>query len=164
MTVELQRVRLPDGRVVDDYHRILLPDYSVMYVETEDGRVVVERQYKHGVGDVTLTLPAGLLKAGEDPLEGARRELLEETGYEASNWGCLGQFVQNSNYGGSRAHVYRATGARRVAEPDAGDLEHIEIVLMTRHELFQALRANRVQVTSFAATIALATHPEIRFA
>ena len=132
MTVELHTVRLPDGRIVEDYHRIVLPDYSVMYVETSDGRVVVERQYKHGVGHATLTLPAGLISPGEEPVVGARRELLEETGYEADGWESLGTFVQNSNYAGSRAHVFRARNARRVAEPDSGDLEHIEIVLMTQ--------------------------------
>src|SRR5262245_60957605 len=103
ITVELQQIRLPDGRLIDDYHRSLLPDYAVMFVETADGHVVVEKQYKHGVGAVTLTLPAGLMKPEEDPLLAAKRELLEETGYEASEWRCLGQFVQNSNYAGSRA-------------------------------------------------------------
>lgn len=161
ITVERQRIRLPEGKIVEDYHQVLLPDYCVMYVETPEGLILVERQYKHGVGDITLTLPAGLIKPDEDPLLAAKRELLEETGFEATDWRPMGKFVQNANYGGSRAHLYAAKNARKVAEADSGDLEHIELVLMPRAEVFAALRENRFQVTSFAATIALATHPEL---
>lgn len=159
ISLELQQIRLPDGRMVDDYHRIILPDYSVMFVETEDGRVVVERQYKHGVGAVTLTLPGGLVSPGEDPLIGAQRELLEETGYEAEHWRSLGSYVQNSNYAGSRGHLYAARNARWVREPNSGDLENIEILLLSREELLAAVQRNEVEVTSFVAAIALATHP-----
>lgn len=161
ISLELQQVRLPDGRLVDDYHRIVLPDYSVMFIETDDGRIVVERQYKHGVGAVTLTLPGGLVAAGEDPLVGAQRELLEETGYVAEDWRSLGSYVQNSNYAGSRGHLYAAKRARRVCEPQSGDLENIEILLMTRADLLAAVRRNEIQVTSFVAAIALATHSDI---
>ncbi len=157
--VERQRIRLPDGRVIDDYHQLLLPDYAIVFAETDDGRVIMQRQYKHGVGGVTLTLPGGLLRPGEDALLGAQRELLEETGYEAPDWRSLGQFVQNSNYGGSRGHLFAARAARWVVAPDAGDLEEIEVVMMSRAEVVAALGRNEIQVSSFAAAIAMATHP-----
>jgi ADP-ribose pyrophosphatase len=154
-----QEIELPNGKKVNDYHRIVLPDFAVMYVETGAGEVIVERQYKHGVGKVTLTLPAGLLNKGENPMEAAQRELLEETGYEAEGWEFLGSFVQNSNYGGSKAHMYRARNARRVAKPNSGDLEEMEILLMKPEAVMAALRKNEFHVAIFAATIAMATHP-----
>lgn len=157
--LSLQEVRLPDGRVVRDYHQIALPEYSVVFAETEDGRVLIERQYKHGIGEVTLMLPAGLIEPDEDPCQGAQREMLEETGYVADDWKPLGRFVPNSNYGCGRAHLFHARGARRVAEPNAGDLEEMEILLLTRDELFRAVREGRVHATAIAAAIALATHP-----
>lgn len=159
ITLSLQQVRLPDGRIVSDYHRVQMPDFTVVFVETDEGKVIVERQYKHGIGQVTLMLPAGLIEKEEDPLQAAQRELLEETGYMASEWKPLGSFVPNSNYGCGKAHLYQARDARRVAEPDAGDLEDIEIVLMTRHELLQALGGGLVHAMSVAAAIALATNP-----
>ncbi len=159
--VERQRILLPDGRVVDDYHQLLLPDYAIVYAETADGQVIMQRQYKHGVGKVTLTLPGGLIRKGEDVLLGAQRELLEETGYEAPDWRFLGQFVQNSNYGGSRGHLYAARNARWVVAADPGDLEEIEVVMMSRAEVLAALACNEIEVSSFAAAIAMATHPAL---
>jgi len=74
-------VRLPDGREVRDYLRLEMPSYVVMAAFTPDGRMLCERHYKHGIGRVTLTLPAGTLEENEPPADCARRELLEETGY-----------------------------------------------------------------------------------
>jgi ADP-ribose diphosphatase len=161
VTVSLQAVRLPDGKVVNDYHRVEMPEYTVVFAETEDGHIVAERQYKHGIGSVTLTLPAGLVEAGEAPLSAAQRELLEETGYRASAWKHLGSFVPNSNYGCGKAHLYHARRARRVTEPNAGDLEEIEIVLLTPEALLKALRAGQVHSLGTATAIALATNPHL---
>ena len=79
--LSVQKVRLPDGRVIDDYHQVDFPDYAVVFAQTRSGEVVVERLYKHGVGRECLALPSGLLEPGEEPIDAARRELLEETGY-----------------------------------------------------------------------------------
>jgi ADP-ribose pyrophosphatase len=130
-----ERVRLPDGRIVEDYHRIMIADCVIVYAETDDGLVVVERQYKHGAQNVGLSLPAGAIDEGEDPLLAAKRELLEETGYEARDWSFAGRYAVNGNYGCGFAHMYLATGARLVATPNSGDLEHIEIELLDKKRL-----------------------------
>ncbi len=159
LAVSVQTVRLPDGRVVDDYHHVDMPDYAIVYAETSNGSVLVERQYKHGIGKVTLALPAGLIKAGESPLRAAQRELREETGYEAGDWRSMGSFVPNSNYGCGRAHLFRAASARCVTDPNAGDLEDIEIIRMSPADLLQAVRTGEVGSVSMVAAIAMATHP-----
>src|SRR5690349_11737798 len=76
--VEVHEVQLPDGRVIRDFHRVTMVEYSVAVAQTGDGRFVFERQYKHGIGEVTLTFPAGAIARGESPLAAAQRELLEE--------------------------------------------------------------------------------------
>ena len=101
-----QQVRLPDGRLVDDYYQIKLIDYAAVFARTVDGLVVLERQYKHGIRKVSLTLPGGAINEGEDPLAAARRELLEETGYVADDWRSLGAYVASANYGCGKAHVF----------------------------------------------------------
>jgi ADP-ribose pyrophosphatase len=161
VTLSLQQVRLPDGHVVLDYHQLQLPEYTVIFAETTDGRVIVERQYKHGVGAVTLMLPAGLVESGEAPLTAAQRELLEETGYTAEGWVSLGSFVPNANYGCGKAHFFRAHHARRVAKPASGDLEEMEILLMPVSELIDALARGQIHVTSVAAAIAMASNPRL---
>ena len=86
--VACETVRLPDGRVVEDYHRVVLPDYAVGVPILEDGRILTQWQYKHGAGCVSLTFPAGHIEAGEAPEAAIRREVLEETGHAAA--GAIG--------------------------------------------------------------------------
>ncbi len=156
-----QKVRLPNGRVVDDYHQIRLTDFVMVVASTPDGRVLIERQYKHGIGEVTLVVPAGTLSPGEEPLAAAQRELLEETGYTAEDWRLVGSFVTHGNYGCAKAHVFVAQRAQAVARPDSGDLEDMEILLLRPEELYEALRSGRVHSLSAAAAIALATHSDL---
>ena len=157
--ISVQQVRLPDGRVVDDYYQIRLPEYALIFAQTTDGRVIVERQYKHGVGKVCLVLPAGTIEEGEDPLAGAQRELLEETGYTSDDWQLLGSFVAHGSYGCGKAHLFVVRNAQQVAEPDSGDLEDMEIVLMKGEEIVAAVRNGDVDLLGTVAAIALATNP-----
>ena len=149
-------VQLPDGRVVEGFYTLDMPDYVVVVALTPAEQVVVERNYKHGPRRVCLNLPAGYLEPGEEPLAAARRELLEETGYVAEEWVLLGSFVNDGNRGGGTGFLFLARHARRVAEPNAGDLEEMVIGLMPLDELTQAAHRGEVAVLSIAAAIGLA--------
>jgi ADP-ribose pyrophosphatase len=149
-------VRLPDGRVVEGFFTIDMPDYGVVVALTPDGRVVVGRNYKHGPRRVCLNLPAGYVEQDEDPLAAARRELLEETGYVAQEWVSLGSFTNDGNRGCGAGHLFLARQAQKVAEPDAGDLEEMEIGLMGLDEVIEAVRRGDVAVLSVATAIGLA--------
>lgn len=155
LRVYSEKVRLPTGQEIDDFHRVELLDYSLMIVEREDGRFIMIRQYKHGLRTVSLTPPAGGLNAGEDPLEAAKRELMEETGHEAKNWTRLVSMVAHANQRCCTGHVFHATGARQVAEPNSGDLEEQELVYLTREELVAAIRSGEIVSASALASISL---------
>lgn len=136
--VSTQTVRLPDGRIVEDYLQFALPNFAVMVAQIADGRIICERSYKHGARRLLLTLPGGMVEPGETALAGAQRELLEETGYVSDEWRFLGQRVMNANAGGNAANIFVARNCRQVAEPNPGDLEEITIELMTPGELLEA--------------------------
>jgi ADP-ribose pyrophosphatase len=155
-----QTVELPDGRIVDDYHKIQLPDFVAIVAQTPDGKILVERQYKHGIGHVTLTVPAGAASPGEDALATAKRELMEETGYASDEWQWLGRFPANGSYGCGAMNLCVARNVRKVSEPKSGDLEEMEILLMSADELFAAIREGKMSALGSVTAIALAAHPK----
>jgi ADP-ribose pyrophosphatase len=156
-------VELHDGRVVDSFYQVVMRDFVIVYVTDGEGRTVMLRHYRHGPRRVVLSLPGGLMEAGEDPLETGRRELLEETGHEASAWRLLGRYTMNSNYGCGTCHAYLASAARRVAKPDSGDLEEAVVELVDRPSLLAALGRGEVAMMSHAGIIAMALATESGF-
>ncbi len=156
--VDAQRVRTPDGRVVDPFHRVEMPDFALVVASAPDGRIAMLRQYRHGTGRVGLHVPGGFLKKGEAPRTAAKRELMEETGCVATGWRSLGRHVCNANLGCGCAHLFAARGAREVAAPDSGDLEEQELVWLTRAEAARALARGAVDSLASAAALALALH------
>ena len=155
MRISVQDINLPDGRLIENFGKIQLPDYISVFAQTPDGRVLVERQYKHGVGFVSMNVPAGMVEPGEDPLKAAQRELKEETGYVCDQWTSLGSFVGNGNYGCGKGHFFLAQNAVKVTDPDSGDLEEMEILLLTIEELLQALSSKKIAATGAVAAISL---------
>lgn len=156
--LSVQKIRLPDGRIIDNYHKVEFPEYAVVFAITCSGEVITEWLYKHGVGKTCLSLPSGLLDPEEKPLDAAKRELLEETGYTATQWSHLGSFVMNGNYGCGKAHLFIAKDASRVTNPDHGDLEEIRVQTVSRVSLLESLQNGEISLIGTAAAIALAVH------
>jgi len=156
LSVESQRVALPDGREIEPYFRINLRSWVVMIAVTEDRNVVIGRQYRHGYERISLMLPGGLLEPGEDYLVAAKRELLEETGYASDEWEDLGRYVPNSSYRCGEAHLFLAKSAKKVAEPESDDLEETEWLLLPLDQLVKDLGNGDVISMSTVAALCMA--------
>ena len=164
LKVNVETVELPDGRIVKDYYQFDMPSFACIFAETEDGQAIVYRQYRHGPRRVNLTFPGGHLSPGEDPLEAARRELLEETGFVSDDWTALGGYTVNANQGGAVSHMFHATGCRRVADPLSDDLEETEILFMTREELLAAVGHGEIALLTQVALVSMVWQADIRAA
>ena len=140
-----EKIRLPDGKVVPEYYEIEMPHYTAVFAVTEEQKIMVLRCYRHAIGEVTLTMPGGMIEEEESPLEGIQREFLEETGYIAKEWKELGKFIGNSTRGCGTYHLFFATGAYSVQEPDSGDLEELELLLWKQQEVELAIDDGRTQ-------------------
>ena len=119
-------VRLPSGRTA---RREVVEHVGAVAIvaRTEDGRVVLVRQWRHAVGRALWEIPAGTRDRDEDAEATARRELLEETGYAASGWRELGHGPVSPGYSSEVLRFYEATGLTAgVATPDADELLDVE--------------------------------------
>ena len=156
LAVEAHTVELPSGETIEDWPWVIAPDYANVAAFTSDGAFLCFRQVKYAVEGTSLAPVGGYLEPGEDPLAAAQRELLEETGYVASEWVSLGRYPVDGNRGLGVAHLYLARGARRVQEPDADDLEEQELLTLSRRELERALDTGAFKLLPWAAAVALA--------
>lgn len=157
-TVSIQRIKLPDGRIVKDYYQIWMPESAIIIARTAADKVVLCRQYRHGIGAVSLVAPAGTGEPGETTLQTAKRELLEETGYSGGKWRFLGDFALHANYGSGTVAVFLADGVKRTAEPVSDDLERTEVVLKSRREIAGAVKSREMVSMGTIASLSLAKY------
>ena len=136
---------MPGGKIVSDYHQIHMPDYTAVFAVTHDQKIMVMRCYRRAVGEVTLTMPGGMVEVEEDPIAGIKRELLEETGYIAHEWQSLGTFLGNSTRGCGTYHLFFARGAHQIQPPDSGDLEEMELLLWKKSDVESAIEKGEVK-------------------
>lgn len=154
--VTRETVELPSGRIVDDFYRVVFQDYALVVPVTPAKEIVMIRGYKHGLGRISLSLPAGFIEKGESPLATGQRELREETGYAAAAWTPLGTFVTDGNRQGATAHVFLATGARPSVAPVKDDMEDVEVVLLKPEAFGDAVARGEIALFGAAGAVALA--------
>lgn len=135
-------VQLPDGGTATREY-ILHPGAVAIIPVLDDGRLVLERQYRHAVGRVMIEFPAGKLDAGEDRLECARRELLEETGYSAREWAHAGELHPVISYSTEFIDIWFARGLT-LGERRLDEGEFLDVFTATLEELQEWCRTGQV--------------------
>lgn len=156
ISIEMQQVHLPDGRVIPDWPIVHTRNYVNAVVLNETGQIMILEGYKHGLGRSSWQAPGGYLEEGEEPLAAIRRELLEETGYASEEWQSLGSFVVDANRHVGVGHFFLARDAGQVAAPNHNDLEGFEVRWVSPEEARSALLDGRVGIVSYAANLAIA--------
>ena len=151
LDVRRDTVALPDGRrTIREY--IVHPGAVLIVALADDGRLVVERQYRYPMARVMLEFPAGKLDAGEPPFACAVRELAEETGYRAAEWARAGILHNAIAYSTEGIEVWFARGlVPGEARLDEGEL--LDVVLASPDELLRA--AGRGELTDAKTLIGL---------
>lgn len=153
LTARRDRLELPDGRIMEEYYVLEYPDWVNVIAITKDGSFVMERQYRHGLGVYSTELPCGVMEKGEDPLEAAKRELLEETGYSGGKWSKLMALSPNPGSMNNLSHCYLATGVEKTAEQSLDENEELEVMLMSESEVRSLLENGGICQALMVATL-----------
>lgn len=123
-------VRLPDGNESGREY-IVHPGAVVILAVLDNGNLLFERQYRYPLRQVFLELPAGKIDPGEAIIDTAKRELLEETGYTASDWEHLGVMHPCIGYSDERIEIFLARGLRLAGEKNLDHNEFLDVLEMS---------------------------------
>lgn len=141
LKIRRDTVTMPNS-VSYDHFVVVTHDTSVVIcAQTVDGLWVLTEEYRHPTGRYILGLPGGYLEKGEDPSLGGRRELQEETGYDAELITYLGAAYPYAGVSGQKAHFILATNAYQRSIPTPEPTELLRTVLMSTEEIHAHIRA-----------------------
>ena len=112
--VRKDAVELPNGQHIDDFYAITINEAAAIVALDDYGNIILKKEYRHCYGRDLIEIPAGGFERGEEGLEVAKRELLEETGYVSDDWQFIGKTVESSAKLTNYMHIYFADHCRKV--------------------------------------------------
>jgi ADP-ribose pyrophosphatase len=143
-TVRKDICELPNGKKHSAYYILEYPDWATAFALTEDNKVVMVRQYRHGLGVVSTELPGGVIDEGENAAQAIARELMEETGYEFESIEEMGKVAPNPATSNNYMHMFLAKGGRKVADQKLDATEDVEVLIHSVDEVKQLIRENKI--------------------
>ena len=125
-----------NGKTIDPYYVYEFPTWVTAFALTKDGKVIMEKQYRHGLQEIAWEIPGGCVDDTDASLEDAvKRELLEETGYAFDEFIYLGSTCANPSTNNNLMHMYLATGGEKIANQSLDPNEEIEVKLFSMEEM-----------------------------
>ena len=153
LTARRDVVELPNGQIHNEYYVLEYPTWVNIIAITEEGKYVMVRQYRHGLGDIFTELCAGVVEDGENPLDGARRELEEGTGYTGGRWSLQCVLCPNPSSNNNFNYCFLAEGVRKTSGQHLDRTEDIEVILLDREEVWQLLVGDEIKQALMAAPL-----------
>lgn len=141
------------SKVHPEYYVLEYPSWVNTIAIDREGRFIMVRQYRHGLGEILTELCAGVVENGEDPLDAARRELAEETGYGGGTWSRLMVIAANPGSQNNLTYCFLAEDVELLGDQHLDETEDIEVVVLSRDEVFEMLRNDRIRQALMAAPL-----------
>ena len=146
-------VLLPNGTIHNEFYKLHYPPVACIVAETKDGKLIIERQYRHAVGKVLTEIPAGCVEEGEEPLTAAKRELLEETGFGGGEWTHLVTEYAQAGVQDNMMYGFYAKGVEISSKQNLDETEDINIYLVDKEEVLRMLMNNEIQQAPITSTL-----------
>ena len=153
LTARRDVAQLPDGRINHEYYVLEYPDWVNIIAITRDGKMVLERQYRHALGNTCYELPCGVIEKGETPLEAAKRELLEETGFAGGEWKEWMTLSPNPATSTNLAHSFLAVDVEKVSGQHLDATEDIDVYILEQDYVRELLQDNQILQALMAAPL-----------
>ena len=153
LTARREHVKLPTGAEIKDFYVLEYPEFCNVIAITKDGKFLMERQYRHAQHLTAIEIPAGCVEQGEGPLEAAKRELYEETGYAGGEWSKLMTISPNAGACTNYSHTYLAIGVEKVSTQHLEASEDIKVLLLDRDEVWRMLQNDEFHQAMMAAPL-----------
>ena len=146
-------VELPSGVIIPDFYIEELPDWVNVIAITKEGDFLIEEQYRHGIAKVCFELCAGIIEEGETPLDAAKRELLEETGYSTDEWLFFGNYSPNASGCNNTCYTFIANNVKKVADQELDRTEEISLHLVEENEIKNMMVDGRITEAVMLASL-----------
>lgn len=153
LTVRKDVVQLPNGVIHDEYYVLEYPTWVNIIARTRDGKYVMVEQYRHGLQEIFTELVAGIAEPGEQPIEAARRELLEETGYGNGEWRLNMVICANPGSQNNLTYSFIADGVEKIAEQHLDTTEDVEVKLLDESEVIDLISSDKMKQALMAAPL-----------
>ena len=153
LTARVDKVQLPTGVIIDEYYVLEYPDWVNTIAITKDGKFVFVRQYRYAIGKTVNELCAGVVEKGEDPMDAAKRELMEETGFGGGNWQEWMTISANPSTHTNLTHCYLATDVEPLGKQHLDHGEDLEPRIFSREEVLDMLQKGEIWQALMAAPL-----------
>lgn len=151
--VRQDKVQLPNGKILDDYFVWESGDVAMVVSITSDNKIVLVKQYKHGSQQIMIECPAGYTNDSEDPLLAAKRELVEETGYEIKTIEPLAKLINAPTKENGIIHVFLARVGKKVIKQNLDVSEEIEILEVPVPDVLKMIENGEIWATASISAI-----------
>ncbi|MCQ2346182.1 MAG: NUDIX hydrolase [Paludibacteraceae bacterium] len=153
LSVRQEEVELPNGHRIPTWFVLEYPNWINVIAETKDGQLVMNDQYRHGLGVTAYELVAGVIDPGESPLEAAKRELNEETGFGGGEWEEYMILCPNTSCQDNLSITFLARGVEKTSEPHEEESEDIRVHVMSKDDVKQLLEKGEIIQALHAAPL-----------
>lgn len=137
--------RFPDGSVFEPFYSYSRRSYVVIVATDTNGDLLCVRQYRQGIKKVTTEFVAGGIEKGEDIEAAAKRELLEETGYESDKWKFLLKIPSNATIADNYAYIFRADNCKRTGTQSLDETEFLNVIKHSPEEIEELIKTEKFQ-------------------
>lgn len=157
LKVHVDKVELPGGKTIDDYSVVSFNHPVIIVATDRENNLITIKEYRYALDRVMLTLPAGCIDGDEDPLQTAKRELLEETGYESEEFEYIGKLYEYPTKADHATHIVRvknAVASGRVAHEATEQIISVDLIPVP--SLAKAIKEQQFQTAVVMSAIIIA--------